>query len=263
MRPRYELLYVLRSVRPAGRGARFVPSGADACGASLGVMRPLSGVGRPYVNAYVASRYFRHSLILEIVLRSSIRIRFCFTSFRRFVMAAPAVTVHLIYSDGRCRDEDIWRAYSIALFPFMLGVPPQQVYLTANEKILRCDRQRNDVESSVATEKDGIPPYFPNGYHGYFSEICANQTSGFNEMGDLPAPVDIRVVSGHGFGAGCQMCMRSSHGNTLFSEIPTMASLLTIFDILRIKLSRYKFSYRNLYIHIYKFIDILCHFITH
>ena len=61
------------------------------------------------------------------------------------------VSVQLVFSDGGSDvgAENVWQFYTVALFPFLLGVPPTQVTLFLAKGYLACtDKDLNGAASA-------------------------------------------------------------------------------------------------------------------
>lgn len=157
-------------------------------------------------------------------------------------LTSEEILVHLVFSDGGT--DEPWEMYSIALFPFALGIPADRVYLTASPAVLPVttsdlDGMQSQIESRHKYSKRPADDsgYFPPGYHAYFEEVCKNRASGFDEMSTRVPPCAIRVVSGYGFPVTGSVVMRTrkvdgSRQNIPFTDIPgPIPPVLSIFDI--------------------------------
>ena len=145
------------------------------------------------------------------------------------------VTLQLVYSDGGVRTElikDLPNMYPIALLPFFLGVPSDQV-----ELVMRSDFAYIDDEGllavSVLMKKcfEGNVDFFPEGYHSYFVSIFRNSKGPMAVQETTPnrTPPNIRVISGHGYGNYKGGSIRIGRDEVYFSNI-SPADTLTILD---------------------------------
>lgn len=145
-------------------------------------------------------------------------------------MASSNFRVHLIFSEGQgiVKVENLYEVYGIALLPFALNVPPEQVDFTVNPVIIK------DPEF-LLSEANHIPlvdknNWFPEGYHKYFKALCRRAT-GVDNVWDADTCA-IRIVTGHGLPrkkCGRLVC---EGRDVLFQEFGDHpASILTIVDV--------------------------------
>ena len=122
--------------------------------------------------------------------------------------------------------------YPIALLPFFLGVPSDQV-----ELVMRSDFAYIDDEGllavSVLMKKcfEGNVDFFPEGYHSYFVSIFRNSKGSMAVQETTPngTPPNIRVISGHGYGNYKGGSIRIGRDEVYYSNI-SPADTLTILD---------------------------------
>ena len=146
--------------------------------------------------------------------------------------SAEEVTLQLVYSDGGVRTElikDLPNLYPIALLPFFLCLPSDQV-----ELVMRSDFTYIDDEGllavSVLLKKcfEGNVDLLPEGYHSYFVSIFRN-SKGPMVVQETTPPPSIRVISGRGYGSFKGGSIRIGSDEVNFSNI-SPASVLTILD---------------------------------
>ena len=147
-------------------------------------------------------------------------------------MSGSKIDCQLIFSDGgETGPEDVWKFHSIALFPFMLGLPPDDVSLflypgfvgIANNELLR-------DPPAIGEMKQGL---LPRGYVDYFMSVYEN-ARGID--GRAIAQLDcstFRIISGHGFfdyqHGGFIRCGKEKYS---FGELgKSCATALNILDI--------------------------------
>lgn len=136
------------------------------------------------------------------------------------------VTFQLVYSDGGATElqKDITNLYPIALLPYFLNVPTDQV-----ELVMRADF--GDFPDSILTNgyslmmncAEGDVDFLPQGYHAYFHTIF-RAAKGIAALSKSPS---VRIVSGHAYG-------NYSGGNLLIGSDVVMFSTLQPSNILTI-----------------------------
>jgi hypothetical protein len=106
-------------------------------------------------------------------------------------------TVQLIHSDGGVPQyrERLWEFFTIALTPFVLGVPPEQV------RLIITDQFRGFSSKVLQQENDDImvddTEIMPAGYKDYFESVYHKAET----IDALPlCSCSLRVITGHGFG---------------------------------------------------------------
>lgn len=134
------------------------------------------------------------------------------------------VTCDVIYSDGgKVGPENLWKLYSIALTPFVLGVPAVRVtMLLAPAFLNRNDCVRRTVECHAFK-------WLPEGYRDYFWAAYQNAV---DIHGISVAPVaHLRVILGQGY----HDYRRGGHIRSTKTNIPFSSfgpgSIFTIIDV--------------------------------
>ena len=140
--------------------------------------------------------------------------------------------VHLIFCEGQgiVKIEDRYQVYGIALFPFVLGVPPDRVDFTVNPTLIQEPDLLEESANEAAFRRQNDSKWFPNGYHEYFKAVCL-QASGVDRIWEIDR-CDIRIVTGHGLPS--KKCGRlvCEGKDVLFQEFGQgQASMLTILDV--------------------------------
>ena len=144
------------------------------------------------------------------------------------------IVVHLIFSDGSGLggDDERYQIYSIALFPFALGIPPENVYFTIDPRLVEAPGLIKKIANSspkAASSVDYSGGYFPDSYFDYFQSIC-RRAAGADAMQSIPE-CTFRIVSGHGLPfnkTGRLVCGKQS---IAFYDMGVAASVLTILDV--------------------------------
>ena len=137
-------------------------------------------------------------------------------------------TVQLIYSDGGVPQyrESLWEFFAIALTPFVLGVPPEQVRLIIadqfrgfSSKVLQ---QEND---DIMVDDTGI---MPDGYKEYFESVYRRaETTDAMPLGSC----SLRVITGHGFGNFKGGNIKVGQEVVRYPGLGEKATSLTVLDI--------------------------------
>lgn len=144
----------------------------------------------------------------------------------------PAGTrVHLIFSDGRGKLalEDRYQVYGIALLPFSLNIPPDLVDFTVNPILVQDPDAVCASANELAQIRADDQPYFPAGYHEYFTKVC-QRASGVDVIWDV-ADCGIRVITGYGLPHKKCGKLFVDGKEVLFQELgDNPASVLTVFD---------------------------------
>ena len=142
--------------------------------------------------------------------------------------------VHLIFSDGNGLggDDERYQINSIALFPFALGIPIENVHFTIDPRLVEAPELIKMIANSspkAASTDRFSGGYFPDSYFDYFEAICGRATSA-DEMQNIPECA-FRIASGHGLPlnkTGRLVCGRK---NIAFYDMGAPASILTILDV--------------------------------
>ena len=151
------------------------------------------------------------------------------------------VSVQLIFSDGGesvVGAENVWQFYTIALLPFLLGVPPTQVTLFLAEGYLACTDE--DLEGAARTCRGvlgvGTCQFFPAGYFDYLKRIheCAQEIQSLSSLSSSssPSPCSLRLIAGNGFSdflGGHIKCGRTTmYYKDMQIADPTVLSILDV-----------------------------------
>lgn len=144
------------------------------------------------------------------------------------------ILVHLIFSDGNGLggDDERYQIYSIALFPFALGIPPENVYFTVDPRLVEAPgliKLVADASPKAAGSASYSGDYFPESYFEYFETIC-KKASGFEALKTIPA-CSFRIVSGHGLPFNKTGRLVCGKWNIPFYDMGAAASILTILDV--------------------------------
>lgn len=137
-------------------------------------------------------------------------------------------TVQLIYSDGGVPQyrESLWEFFAIALAPFVLGVPSDQVRLIIadqfrgfSSKVLQ---QEND---DFMVDDKGI---MPDGYKEYFESVYRRaETTDALPLGSC----SLRVITGHGYGNFKGGTIMVGREVVRYPDLGESATSLTVLDI--------------------------------
>ena len=150
-------------------------------------------------------------------------------------MSLPAsledVSVHLIYSEGPDKgNEDLWKLYSIALSPFVFGVPANQVTLFLHEPFLGLNSSTiNNIKKTVETTVSQVISWLPNGYEEYFTAVIEGART-IDGIGNLPQ-CTFRFISGHGYHSHQQGGFIVCGKKVPFSDLGPNGTVLTVLDI--------------------------------
>jgi hypothetical protein len=139
--------------------------------------------------------------------------------------------VHLIFSDGKGKVplEDRYQVYGIALTPFALNIPVENVDFTVNPVLVLDPDAVFRSANEMAAIRDNEEQFFPTGYHEYFRQVC-RRASGVQAIWNAPS-CGIRIITGHGLPrnkCGVLVCQGKE---ILFQELGDhVASILTVLD---------------------------------
>jgi hypothetical protein len=125
--------------------------------------------------------------------------------------------------------ENFWECgYSIALVPFVLGVPSSQVELFLADGFCGLGvAQIDGIVAGIFMDTDGVVSFLPDGCKGYFMEVYARANSEVAVIARLP-PRSIRIMSGYGYGnydGGNLVC---GEKKVSFLEVGANATVVTI-----------------------------------
>ena len=142
--------------------------------------------------------------------------------------------VHLIFSEGQglVKIEDRYKVYGIALAPFVLKIPSDQVDFTVNPTLIQQPDLLEESANEVSFQRQDDSKWFPDGYHEYFRAVCRRATGV-----DLIWEVDrcgIRVITGHGLPrtkCGRLVCEGKDVLFQEFGRPQAQASILTIINV--------------------------------
>ena len=148
------------------------------------------------------------------------------------------VYCQLIYSDGgETGSEDFWKFHTIALCPFVLGIPPGKVSLILYRGFLGL--ADNDVDAGLLRRRPPVigemsEGWLPHGYHEYFM-LVYKEAKSIDEIAELDQKNahTLRIISGRGFfdfqHGGFIRCGKEK---VTFEELgKSSASVLNILDI--------------------------------
>lgn len=138
------------------------------------------------------------------------------------------LSVQLIYSEGAEKGgETLWMFYSIALAPFTMGIPANQVALILQPGFVGMDPSSFDaVDESIKVP--AMQEWLPVGYLDYFKQVYQRATSIDTEN---LSTCNIRIITGRGFynfkSGGHIVCGEKVD----FCDLLPPADVLTILDI--------------------------------
>jgi hypothetical protein len=145
------------------------------------------------------------------------------------------VSVQLIFSDGggsTVGAENVWQFYTIALLPFLLGVPPTQVTLFLAKGYMACTDE--DLDGAARTCRTvlgvGTFEFFPAGYLDYLMHIH----KAARDIRSLlsPSPCSLRLITGHGFSDFSGGHIKCGKTTMYFKDMQIAnATVLSILDI--------------------------------
>lgn len=103
-----------------------------------------------------------------------------------------------IFSEGRgiVKVEDRYQVYGIALFPFVLGIPSDQVEFTVNPTLIEEPDLLEESANEVTFRRQDDSKWFPSGYHEYFKAVCL-RAGGVDRIWEVDR-CTIRIITGHG-----------------------------------------------------------------
>lgn len=144
-------------------------------------------------------------------------------------------TVQLLFSDGGAPQyrEIFWEFYAIAMTPFVLGIPSDQV------ELIIADQLRGFSSKVIQQENDDImvddAEIMPAGYKAYFESVYRNAKTTSIEDG-LAAPLrlnpcSLRVIAGHGYGNFGRGKISVGGRTIRYPDLGANATCLTILDI--------------------------------
>ena len=144
------------------------------------------------------------------------------------------VLVHLMFSDGNGlgSDDERYQIYSIALFPFALGIPPKHVHFTVDPCLVEAPgliKLVADASPKATGSTSYSGDYFPKSYFECFETIC-KKALGFEALKTIPA-CSFRIVSGHGLLFNKTGRLVCGKWNIPFYNMGASASVLMILDV--------------------------------
>ena len=146
--------------------------------------------------------------------------------------SATDFRVHLIFSEGQgiVKIEERYQVYGIALFPFVLGVPPDRVDFTVNPTLIQEPDLLEESANEAAFHRQNDSKWFPSGYHDYFKAVCL-RASGVDRIWEVDR-CSIRIVTGHGLPRPKSGRLVCEGKDVLFQEFGQgQASILTLLDV--------------------------------
>jgi hypothetical protein len=144
-------------------------------------------------------------------------------------------SVQLVFSDAATRlvfRDAFYEFYTIALLPYMLGVPPDQVTLYLRDELYGFGDDLIDLEAegmTVDSEK-----MLPAAYKNYFTTVYRQHTVAIADLHgkDLNLPqCSLRMISGHGFGNFRGGNIAIGRNSIPWPTLGTPATCLTVLDI--------------------------------
>ena len=143
------------------------------------------------------------------------------------------LSFQLIFSDGGGGGggEAFWELCPIALVPYALNIPPEQVQLLVAPKLLNTNEEVIATAERVINENqiEGVVEYLPKDYFTYLKRVYGKSTPVSDKS--LQVECDVRIISGYGFSGVDGGGIRLGRSTVTFQSIQPVASVLTVLDI--------------------------------
>lgn len=143
------------------------------------------------------------------------------------------LSFQLIFSDGGGGGggEAFWELCPIALVPYALNIPPEQVQLLVARKLLNTKEEVIVTAERVINENqvEGAVEYLPKEYFTYFKLVYGKSTQVSEKS--LQVDCDVRIISGHGFSGFDGGRIVLGRSTVTFGSIKPVASVLTVLDV--------------------------------
>eukprot|EP00543_Licmophora_paradoxa_P008182 CAMPEP_0202456810 /NCGR_PEP_ID=MMETSP1360-20130828/13980_1 /ASSEMBLY_ACC=CAM_ASM_000848 /TAXON_ID=515479 /ORGANISM="Licmophora paradoxa, Strain CCMP2313" /LENGTH=425 /DNA_ID=CAMNT_0049076729 /DNA_START=35 /DNA_END=1312 /DNA_ORIENTATION=+ len=139
-----------------------------------------------------------------------------------------ASSCQLIYSDGgETGLENLWTVFTIALAPYVLGLPPANVTLYLDESLVALSPDTREMVEKIPVPS-GVD-WLPVGYKEYFWQIHCNALD-VKKVAEA-SPPQFRIIAGHGFHDFNGGHIRCGVDSIPFNKLGSNATVLTILDI--------------------------------